>query len=489
MKEYKAGIYLRLSSKKNEENNSIEAQRQITTKYALEKGYKIVNEYVDNGYSGILDTRPALNRMMVDISRGSINMVIVKDISRLTRDKNKTGWYTEIFFPDNDIRFISVTEMIDSGQRYEIDDTIMLRGIANEYYIKDISKKVRANKNAMKEKGQYVESKVPYGYKKFDNDKHKIVIDEKVAGNIRKIYDMYIEGNTSTKIAEYFNECKIETPSTYMALKNASNKWLAEQINDILRNPFYIGDTIVNKYETDYIKKTCKKNTKKDTWNIKKHTHLPIVEREKYDMVQKIKQSKKVSKKIKYQFILKDLVYCGHCKKKLQYKIYKNSSNFNCSLFYKKRCDNSNTIKETELNEIIKSEVIKKIQTIDTSKIIRQIIKYYEENDKTINSLITYKSEIQKLERKKRIIYQKKCDNHITIEEYKTEYLKLKNKVEEYERLIKKNEQSSIKLDKKKAEELFKKLKYQCMSNEFLSRIISRVELYCDNVIKVYFLN
>ena len=255
MKEYKAGIYLRLSSKKNEENNSIEAQRQITTKYALEKGYKIVNEYVDNGYSGILDTRPALNRMMVDISRGSINMVIVKDISRLTRDKNKTGWYTEIFFPDNDIRFISVTEMIDSGQRYEIDDTIMLRGIANEYYIKDISKKVRANKNAMKEKGQYVESKVPYGYKKFDNDKHKIVIDEKVAGNIRKIYDMYIEGNTSTKIAEYFNECKIETPSTYMALKNASNKWLAEQINDILRNPFYIGDTIVNKYQKEYKKR------------------------------------------------------------------------------------------------------------------------------------------------------------------------------------------------------------------------------------------
>ena len=91
--------------------------------------------------------------MMLDISRGIINMVIVKDISRLTRNKNKTGWYTEIFFPDNDVRFISVTEYIDSETDMKLMTLIMLRGIANQYYIKDISKKIRANKNAMKESG------------------------------------------------------------------------------------------------------------------------------------------------------------------------------------------------------------------------------------------------------------------------------------------------------------------------------------------------
>ena len=132
MKEYRAGIYLRLSKEHEEENNSIEAQREITMQYAIKNRYKIVKEYVDNGYSGILDSRPKLNEMMLDISRGFINMIIVKDISRLTRNKNKTGWYTEVFFPDNDVRFISVTEFIDSGERYEIDDSIMLRGIANQ---------------------------------------------------------------------------------------------------------------------------------------------------------------------------------------------------------------------------------------------------------------------------------------------------------------------------------------------------------------------
>lgn len=239
MKEYRAGIYLRLSKEHEEKNNSIEAQREITTKYAIGKGYKIVKEYVDNGYSGILDKRPALNEMMLDITRGIIDMVIVKDISRLTRNKNKTGWYTEIFFPDNNIRFISVTEFIDSGDRYEIDDSIMLRGMANQYYITDISKKIRANKNAMKQTGQFVEHYAPYGYKKQENDKHKIIIDEDVADNIRKIYDMYIEGKKSNQIAEYLNSNKIKNPSRYMKLKNATKRWNTEQINDILRNPFY----------------------------------------------------------------------------------------------------------------------------------------------------------------------------------------------------------------------------------------------------------
>ena len=144
MKEYKAGIYLRLSKEDTNTNNSIEAQRDITLNYAKKHDISVINEYVDNGYSGILNSRPALNKMIVDILRKKIDMVIVKDLSRLTRDKNKTGYYTEVFFPDNDVRLISVTEFIDSGERYEIDDTIMLRGIMNQSYIADISKKIKS---------------------------------------------------------------------------------------------------------------------------------------------------------------------------------------------------------------------------------------------------------------------------------------------------------------------------------------------------------
>src|SRR5699024_7840823 len=110
MKEYRAAIYLRLSKEDREINNSIDMQREITTQYAKEHKYKIIDEYIDNGYSGILSSRPGLNKMMIDIIRNKINMVIVKDMSRLTRDKNMTSYYTDIFFPDNDVRLISVTE-------------------------------------------------------------------------------------------------------------------------------------------------------------------------------------------------------------------------------------------------------------------------------------------------------------------------------------------------------------------------------------------
>ena len=498
MKEYRAGIYLRLSREHAEENNSIEAQREITTNYAMKNGYKIVKEYVDNGYSGILDSRPALEQMMIDISRGFINMVIVKDISRLTRNKNKTGWYTEIFFPDNDVRFISVTEFIDSGERYEIDDTIMLRGIANQYYITDISKKIRVNKRAMKEAGQFVEHYAPYGYRKDKEDKHKILIDEDVADNIRTIYNMYIDGKTSTQIAEYFNSKKIKNPSRYMKMKNATNKWSAEQINEILKNPFYIGNTVMNKYETNYLTKTCRKNKNKDKWIIKENTHEPIIDKDVFKKVQEIKANKKGRKSVKHQYLLRDLVYCGHCKKKFQYKIYRSydkkrflydSAGFNCNYLYRKKCNNKTYIREKDLNEIVKNEVIKRLSLIQIDETTDKIIDYYKENNENLQKTKEYENEIDKLERKKSILYKKKCEKYITVEEFKTEYERVKEEITKYKGLIEGLQQDdSNKLDETQIKEVINKFKSgNYMSNDFLKKIINRIEIYSQNRIEITF--
>ena len=498
MKEYRAGIYLRLSREHPEENNSIEAQREITTNYAMQNGYKIEKEYADNGYSGILDSRPALDQMMIDISRGFINMVIVKDISRLTRNKNKTGWYTEIFFPDNDVRFISVTEFIDSGERYEIDDTIMLRGIANQYYITDISKKIRANKRAMKEAGQFVEHYAPYGYKKDKDDKHKILIDEDVADNIRTIYNMYIDGKTSTQIAKYFNSKKIKNPSRYMKMKNATKKWSAEQINDILRNPFYIGNTIMNKYETNCFTKKCIKNKNRDNWIIKENTHKPIIDKQVFKKVQEIKANKKGSKGIKHQYLLRDLVYCGHCKRKFQYKIYRScdkkrflydSAGFNCSYLYKKKCNNKTYIREKDLNKIVKNEVIKRLNLIQIDETTDKIIDYYKENNENLQKIKEYENEIDKLERKKSILYKKKCEKYMTVGEFKTEYERAKEEITKYKNLIEElQKDDSNKLDETQLKEVVKKFKSgNYMSNDFLKEIINRIEIYSQNRIEITF--
>ena len=315
MKEYKAGLYLRLSHEDIQENNSIEAQRMITTEYAIKHKYNIVDEYVDNGYSGMLDSRPELNRMIVDILTNKINMVIVKDISRLTRDKNKTGYYTEIFFPDNDIRFISVTEMIDSGDRYEIDDSIMLRGIVNQYYVADISKKIKSVKTNKKKNGEYVEHYVPYGYKKDTEDKYKVLIDENVSENVKLIFKMYIQGYSQGQIAKHLTSLGIDTPKKYKGQKVKIN----DTIGRILKDPFYAGKMIINKYVTDYRTKKTKK-TPREKWILVQGKQEPLVSIEDYEKVQQMLKDKFSKPKQKYEYLLKGLVYCGHCKSRLQYK-------------------------------------------------------------------------------------------------------------------------------------------------------------------------
>lgn len=500
MKEYRAGIYLRLSREHAEENNSIEAQREITTNYAIKNGFKIVKEYQDNGYSGILDSRPALNEMMIDISRGLINMVIVKDISRLTRNKNKTGWYTEIFFPDNDVRFISVTEFIDSGERYEIDDTIMLRGIANQYYLTDISKKIRANKKAMKDAGQYVEAHAPYGYRLLEEDKHKIVIDEKVADVIRLIYDMYIDGKTGTQIAQYLNSKRKRTPSQYLKMKNASTRWSQETINDILSNPFYSGDTVVNKYITNYMTKTCKKNKDRSTWIIKENTHEPIILKEKYKKVQEIKKGKRGKNTTKYEFLLKDLLYCGHCKHKLQYKLYKSadktrylydSSGFVCGIVYKKKhlCKNKTFVNEKHINSIIIEKVKERLSQIKVDKATNKIVDYFKENSEETKELNKYKNEVQKLDRKKMVLYRKKCEQYITENEFKEEYTKIKEEISNYQKKIEKlEENNNNSINEKRIKEIINEFqKGKDINNEFLKEIINRIEVYSNNQINIIF--
>ena len=220
MKEYKAAVYLRLSKEDNETNNSIDAQREITRKYAKNHNFDVIDEYIDNGYSGILSSRPALNRLIIDIVNNKINMVIVKDMSRLTRDKNITSYYTDVFFPENDVRLISVTEYIDTGERYEIDDIVSLRGIINQSYLEDISKKIKAVKRNCKEQGKFIEGSVAYGYKKCAIDKNKLVIDECVAPVIEEIYNLFLNGEKPKEIAEELNIKKIRTPSQYLNLKN-----------------------------------------------------------------------------------------------------------------------------------------------------------------------------------------------------------------------------------------------------------------------------
>lgn len=496
MREYRAGIYLRLSKEDIQENNSIEAQRTITTEYAIKNGFNVVAEYEDNGYSGMLDSRPSLDRMIVDIIRNKINMVIVKDISRLTRDKNKTGYYTEIFFPDNDVRFISVTELIDSGERYEIDDSIMLRGIVNQYYVADISKKIKSVKTNMKMNGNFVEHKVPYGYKKDDEDKYKLLIDENVSDNVKLIFSMYLDGYTQGQIARHLTSLEIDTPKKYKGEKCKINEWRNDTIGRMLEDPTYTGKIITNKYDSDYRTKK-KKKTPKENWILVPGRFEPIISEEDFEKVQQKRKNINKGPKEKYDYLLRGLVHCGHCKSRLQYKYRtrtkirdKYLENPQKSWYYKCRmlyrfpsiCDKGHTIMEYKLNEIVLSSLRKRLSLFKIDECTGKVIDEYKSKNSNFKLLEQYQKKKNKLEVNITTLYNRKLEGLISVEEFKEQYPNLKLELKETEKQIEELESicnaseingklKDIILDFKNGKEF---------DNETIRCLIDRIEVYED---------
>lgn len=501
MKEYKAGIYLRLSREDIGENNSIEAQRIITTEYAKKQGFTIIEEYEDNGYSGMLDSRPALNQMIVDIITNKINMVIVKDISRLTRDKNKTGYYTEIFFPDNDVRFISVTEMIDSGDRYEIDDSIMLIGIVNQYYVADISKKIKSVKTNMKKNGDYVEKYVPYGYKKDEENKYKVLIDENVSENVKLIFAMYIQGYSQGQIAKHLTKLGIDTPKTYKGEKAAINEWRNDTIGRILKDPFYTGKMIINKYVTDYRTKKTKKTPRKE-WIMIQGKHEPLVSNEDYNLVQNMLESKFSKPKETYNYLLKGLVHCGHCKSRMQYK-YRTRTKirdkvldnpqkcwyYKCRMLYRfpSICNRGHTIMEKRLNEIVLESVKNRLSKFTIDEYTGKVIDQYKNNNASFKLLEQYKKKKDKLEINITTLYNKKLESMISAEEFKELYTGMKLEIKNIESKILDLEKicNSCEIDEKIKEIVINFKNGKEFDNETMKILINRIEVYEDMKIDI----
>ena len=441
--------------------------------------------------------------MIIDIIKNKINMVIVKDVSRLTRDKNKTGYYTEIFFPDNDIRFISVTEFIDSGERYEIDDTIMLRGIMNQSYVADISKKIKAVKNNMKQQGKYVEYNVPYGYKKDDEDKYKVVIDENVSENVKLIFDMYLQGFSQGEIAKHLTKQKIDTPKKYKGQEVKYNEWRNDSVGRILKDPFYTGKMIINKIYTDY--RTKKKHkTKREDWIYLENTHEPIISQEKFDKVQDLLDKKFYEPKEKYDYLLKGLVYCGHCKSRLQYKYRTRTKIRNKVLdnpqkwwYYKCRmvyrfpdvCDRGHIISEKALNEIVIKSLTKKFKNIKIDESTNKIINEYKKNNTNYKLMMKNENLKQKIENDMKVLYNKRIDGIINVNEFKMKYDSLKDKLRETENeLLDLKKQSEDDLSDEILRDIIIDFKSgKEFDNEMMKQLIRRIEVYEDKTVDIIF--
>ena len=341
-----AAIYKRLSRDDggDAESNSIVTQGQMLRRYAKEQGFVIYDEYSDDGISGTTFDRPDFKRMVRDIEDGKIGIVLCKDLSRLGRNNALVAYYTEIFFPDNDVRFIAVSDAIDT---FKGDNEIMpFKSVVNEYYARDISRKVKSAYRTKALNGEFTGPHAPYGYRKNPENKYHLIVDENTAGNVRRIFHMAAEGLSTFKIARKLSQEQILTPRAYTASQSGKYKdcfhpkyptdWNVNTIAQILRNREYIGHLVCNKNTTKSFKNRKLVQLPEEQWIEVQNTHEPIVEQSIFDAAQKLISVKKRENTAGIENIFSGLLKCSDCGCALGYVKGKSEGHqgaYNCNLY------------------------------------------------------------------------------------------------------------------------------------------------------------
>ena len=241
-------LYCRLSLEDGRENESmsISNQKLMLRDYAEKNGMFQYEYYVDDGYTGRNFNRPSFQRMIADIEAGKVGCVITKDLSRLGRNYIEAGSYIEIFFPKHNVRYIAITDGVDSLTRQEMDIT-PFKNILNDMYSRDISKKVLAGRMTRSRQGKFTGGQPPFGLKRDPDDKGHLIIDPETAPIIRHIYDLALDGMGCMRISKQLMEEKV--PITHVKKNTEFDAnyyfWSSSRISNILRNPFYKGAHLV----------------------------------------------------------------------------------------------------------------------------------------------------------------------------------------------------------------------------------------------------
>ncbi len=401
---YSADIYIRLSKEDdkdlNENSESVINQRKLLVSYVLKNNYNLYDIYIDDGYTGTNFNRPAFKRMIKDIEDKKVNMVIVKDLSRLGRDYIKTGEYIENWFPIHRVRFIAILDRIDTLYDNSNNDFLPFKSIINDMYSKDNSKKIRAALRVKQQEGKWVGGCPPFGYMTDKNDKNHLVINEDEAFIVRKIFSLAVNGLTVSGIAKYMYENKIDTPLTIRKSKRICKYsklgyWSDTTIKSILNNVLYTGDMVQNRRQRlNYKMRNIIKNNIED-WIIVEKTHEAIIDKDTFNKVQKTLKLNKNNRINKNSFkLLDNLLYCYECKKKLIIQKYTMCNTYRKYSKLKLCSSHSNNYCKLEKYIInILKKFLKKtdIKEIDREVVVSFIKKIEIHDDKTIEIYCNFK--------------------------------------------------------------------------------------------------
>ena len=439
---YNAGIYIRLSqedkNKKYEsDSESIINQKEILKDYCLKNEFNLIDEYVDDGYSGTNFDRPGFIRLIEDIKNKKINIVVVKDLSRLGRDHVMTGYYIETYFPENKVRFISILESYDSFKNQASNDSSTFIIACNDYYSKQNSLKIRNVLNEKRKNGKFVGSLPCFGYMRDPLDKGHLIPNIDTAPIVKKIFEWRADGIGPTEIANRLNKANLITPSGYKKINYSSrlidrDNWNISTVKKILTNRVYTGD-LVQHTQTKVNYKSKKKITLDEKlWIIVENTHEALIDKDTFNYVNTLRKRNTRYYEVKTnreKRLLEGKLFCKECQNRLTV-LYRKKLNYwsvNCNRYSRDpvrgRCYSHfcpyNYLEEQILEQINKS-ISKLIKELDVNELNNNIVKNIHKDtiniDKAIKELQVEKG---KITNRLAILYNDRCDGVISADTYK----------------------------------------------------------------------
>lgn len=322
-------LYCRLSLEDSRENESmsISNQKLMLKDYAEKNGMFQYEYYVDDGYTGRNFNRPSFQRMIADIEAGKVGCVITKDLSRLGRNYIEAGSYIEIFFPKHNVRYIAVTDGVDSLTRQEMDIT-PFKNILNDMYSRDISKKVLAGRMTRSRQGKFCGGQPPLGLMRDPDEKGHLIIDPETAPVIRRIFELALDGLGCMRIAKQLMDDKVPITRVKANTECGVNyySWGSARISHILRNPFYKGAHLVCRTHQKGIRSNTYDIIPREDWEVIENCHEAIVTPEEWEQVQEIIDRRPTIMKgnaCPFYNLFHGIIYCTTCGKSMQVRYEK----------------------------------------------------------------------------------------------------------------------------------------------------------------------
>jgi DNA invertase Pin-like site-specific DNA recombinase len=515
---YKAITYYRLSKEDSNKSNfsvsdSIENQRKLVEDYVRKEGnIEIVDEAIDDGYTGTNFDRPGFQYVLECLKSGKADTVIVKDLSRLGREYIETGRYIEMMFPQMNVRFIAINDSVDTNNHKSSDDLLIpMKNLLNENYCRELSLKLRKQFKIQRENGEFINNFAPYGYMRDPQDKHHLLVDESTSQVVKGIYELFVSGYSPARIATYLNEHDIMSPYDYKQSTSqyksgfkgpGESIWNHTTIRRILTNSVYTGELCQGKTTTPSFKVKKVQVLDRGEWAVVEDAHEAIISGGLFEVAQKLLQRDiRVSTTDNKVQPLGGFIFCGDCGKAMCRRRVKRGNKY----FYYYMCGGYKRKQGCSVHNISQRMVENAVLNAVTSQLellveVSELVKRIGEND-IVNKKVKYldlqitakEQEMEKNQNAAMRLYDSYTEELITREEYlfmKEKYIVRIKTQEKTIRELEEKKKQLVENGKEATSWIGHYMKFQGiehLTHEAVATMIERVEVYEDKRIEIIF--